>query len=198
MRYAAVIFLALVLAGCESPVKERHTFVLDVERAEMLAGAENELVLRVNRFSALSPFKYKDLVYRKSDLEYETDYYYQFLIQPEDMVMRQVYDWFSDAGMFGNVLRWDDTLEATHAINGYITLLYGDFSDESSFKAVMEVEFTLVDLRGDKPQRGIEKTYHAEMAFDSREASSLIHGYGQCLEEIMAALEMDVAAKSLQ
>ena len=129
---------------------------------------------------------------------YETDYYHQFLIEPEDIVMRQVHDWFSDAGMFGNVLRWDSTLEATHAIKGYITMLYGDFSDESSFKAVMEIEFTLVDLHGDKPQRVIEKTYHAEMAFDSRDAAKLIHGYGQCLEEILADLEMDVAEQSLE
>ena len=198
MRYAAVIFMGLALAGCKTIVDEGNTFMLDIERPEIIADANNELTLRVDRFSALSPFKYKELVYRKSDLEYETDYYHQFLIEPEDIVMRQVYDWFSGAGMFGNVLRWDSTLEATHAIKGYITLLYGDFSDDSSFMAVMEVEFMLVDLSGDKPQRVIEKTYHAEMAFDSREASSLIHGYGQCLEEILAALEMDVAAKSLE
>ena len=196
MKYAAMIFMVVAFAGCKTPVKESDAFMLDVERAEMLASAKNELVLRVDRFSALSPFKYKDLVYRKSDLEFETDYYHRFLVGPEDMVMGEVYDWFSGAGVFGDVVRWDSTSDATHSIRGYITSLYGDFSDKSSFEAVMEIEFTLVDLRDKQPQGVFEKTYRSKIPFESRDAMSLVQGYSKCLREILAKLESDVALQS--
>ena len=143
MRYAAAIIMCLAIVGCKAIVKNGNTFMLAVERSEMLAPADNETVLRVDRFSAMSPYKYKDLVYRKSDLEFETDYYHQFLIPPEDMVMRAAFDWLSGAGLFGDVVRWDSSFGATHSMKGFITVLYGDFRDKSSFGAVVEVEFKL-------------------------------------------------------
>jgi hypothetical protein len=197
MRYAAMIIMAIALSGCKT-TEECGAFMLDVERSEILTVADNDLVLRVDRFGALSPFKYKELVYRKSDLEFETDYYHQFLIQPEDMIMRAAYDWFSGAGLFGNVVRWDNSSQATHTIKGFITSLYGDFSDEASFSAVMEIEITLLDLRHEKPQTVLEKTYSSRTGFESRQALSLIHGYGLCLEEILAKIENDTAASDLR
>jgi ABC-type uncharacterized transport system auxiliary subunit len=198
MRYAAAIIMCLAFAGCKATVKNGNTFMLDVERSEMLAPADNETVLRVDRFSAMSPYKYKDLVYRKSDLEFETDYYHQFLIQPEDMIMRAAYDWFSAAGLFGDVVRWDNTSQASHSMKGYITSLYGDFQDESSFSAVIEIEITFVDLRQKKPQIVLEKTYRSKVGFEDRQARSLVQSYGKCLEEIFTKLESDIAARDLQ
>jgi cholesterol transport system auxiliary component len=198
MRYAMAFCVCLVFVGCKTAVKEGNAFLLDVERSEMLAAANNDLVLRVDRFSALSPFKYKDLVYRKNDLEFETDYYHRFLIQPEDMVMRAAFDWFSGAGLFGNVIRWNNSSDTTHSMKGIITSLYGDFSDKSAFAAVIEIEVTLVDLRDEKPQTVLEKTYRSRVGFDSREVLSLVKGYGKCLDEIFTKLESDTAACNLQ
>ena len=198
MRYALAIFMCLTLVGCKTIVENGNSFMVDVERSEMLVAADNELLLRVDRFSALSPFKYKGLVYRKSDMEYETDHYHQFLIQPEDMVMRAAYDWFSCSGLFGDVIIWDGSSKATHSMKGFITSLYGDFRDESSFGAVVEIEFTLIDLRQKQPQIVLEKTYQSRVGFESRDASSLVQGYGKCLEEIFTKLEGDVAACKLQ
>jgi ABC-type uncharacterized transport system auxiliary subunit len=197
MRYAAMIILAIALSGCKT-TEECGAFMLDVERSEILAAADNDLVLRVDRFGALSPFNHRDLVYRKSDLEFETDYYHQFLIQPEDMIMYAVYDWFSGAGLFGDVVRWDDSLQATHSMIGFITSLYGDFSDESAFAAVVEIEFKLIDLRDEKPQMILEKTYRSRAGFESRQAMSLVQAYGKSLEEILAKLENDTAACDLR
>jgi cholesterol transport system auxiliary component len=198
MRYAAAIFICLVLGGCKTTLKECDAFMLDVERPKVLAAADNELVLRVDSFSALSPYKYKDMVYRKGEMEYETDYYHQFLIQPEDMIMRAAFDWFSAAGLFGDVVRWDNTSQASHSMKGYITSLYGDFQDESSFSAVVEIEITFVDLRQKKPQIVLEKTYRSKVGFESRQARSLVQSYGKCLEEIFTKLESDTAACDLQ
>jgi ABC-type uncharacterized transport system auxiliary subunit len=198
MRYAAAIIMCLAITGCKAIVKNGNTFMLDVERSEMRAPADNEMVLRVDRFSAMSPYKYKDLVYRKSDLEFETDYYHQFLIPPEDMVMRDAFDWFSRAGLFGDVIRWDSSSGASHSMKGFIISLYGDFSDESSFAAVIEIEVTLVDLRDDKPKIVLEKTYRSRTGFESRDALNLVQGYGKCMEDIFKKLEGDIAECDLQ
>jgi ABC-type uncharacterized transport system auxiliary subunit len=189
--------MCLAVAGCKT-TDECGAFMLDAERSEMLEAANNDLVLRVDRFSAISPFKYKDMVYRMGETEYETDYYHRFLIQPEDMIMHGAYDWFSGAGLFGSVVRWDSTSKATHSMNGVITSLYGDFSDKSSLSAVIEIEIEIVDLRQKQPQVILKKTYRSRTGFESRHSRSLVEGYGKCLDEIFTKLESDTAKCNLQ
>ena len=196
--YTVLIITGVSLLGCSRQATELNTFMLEIKDAHAISEVTNQYVLRIGKINASSPFKYKYLVYRTGDMEFETDYYNQFLVRPEDMVVDHVYACFSKRGIFKDVIRRDSLFDAEYELETHIVSLYGDFSEETSFKAVMELEFTFVDIRGEKAKVVFEKTYRSEVPFDSRDARELVKSYGQCLEDILGQVQRDIVKLDLE
>jgi len=187
-----LLIVSMVLSGCgvKRTAYNQRNFVLETPRNRPMQKTSKNVILNVQNFSIDVAFSSKSLVYRKGQSEYETDFYNQFLIKPDDMITEKTRSWLSESGLFKLVLEPGSYTEATHMLEGNIIALYGDFSEESSPKATAKMRFFLVKL-SDKSVV-FTNTYEAISEFKDRTAESLIEAFGVCLTNILSDLEKDL------
>jgi len=189
-----LMIASMVLSGCGSRTAyNQRNFILETSRNRPQQKISKDVILNVQSFSVDTTFSTKNLVYRKGQSEYETDFYNQFLVRPEDMITEKTRSWLSESGLFKWVLEPGGYTDATHMLEGNIIALYGDFRDESSPKATIKIRFFLVKLSGKSVVFG--KTYEKVSEVGDRTAESLIEAYENCLANILTDLEKDLAEK---
>jgi cholesterol transport system auxiliary component len=184
-----LMIVSMVLSGC-GPVYNQRNFLLEVSRSSQQQKTSKDVILDVKNFSIDRTFSTKNLVYRKGQSEYETDFYNQFLIRPDDMVTEKTRSWLSESGLFKWVLEPGSYTDATHVLEGNITALYGDFRDNSSPKATMKIRIFLIKL----PEKSVVfgKTYEVVSEVKSQTAEALIEAFDKCLINILSNLEQDL------
>ncbi len=189
----SLINVSIILSGCGSRAafNQRH-FVLDASRNGPKLQAKKDIILEVQSFSIDRTFNAKGLVYRKGTSEYEIDFYNQFLVNPQDMIAEQTRKWLSQSGLFKWVLEPGTYANATHKLEGNILSLYGDFRQESSPKARMEIRFFVIKL-ADK-SIVFSKAYEAESNIESQTGEGVVAAFDKCLGTILADLEKDLEA----
>ncbi len=186
-----LMIVSMVLSGCGSRTAyNQRNFILETSRNRPQQKINKDLILDVQSFSVDTIFSTKSLVYRKGQSEYETDFYNQFLVRPEDMITEKTRSWLSESGLFKWVLEPGGYTDATHMLEGNIIALYGDFRDESSPKATIKIRFFLVKLSGKSVVFG--KTYEKISEVGDKTAESLIEAYENCLANILTDLEEDL------
>ena len=187
-----LIIVSMVLSGCgpKRIAYNQRNFVLETSRNLPQQKTSKDIILDVQSFSADTTFGTKSLVYRKGQSEYETDFYNQFLIRPEDMITEETRSWLSDSGLFKWVLEPGSYADSTHMLQGNIIALYGDFREDSSPKATMKMRFFLVKVPGKSIV--FAKTYEVVSRFGDSKAESLIEAYDVCLTNILSDLERDL------
>ncbi|MHC4187919.1 MAG: ABC-type transport auxiliary lipoprotein family protein [Planctomycetota bacterium] len=189
-----LIIVSILLTGC-GPRRigyNQTDFVLEASRnLDREEKVDDEIILDVYSFNIDSTFGSKSLVYRKSESKYETDFYNKFLISPDDMITEKTRAWLSESGLFKTVAEPGSYVDSTHALQGSIIALYGDFRDKSSPKATMKIRLFLVNL-SDKTVV-FNKTYEVVSEAEDRTADSLVSGLNNCLIQILTELENDLS-----
>jgi len=187
MTLCSFMILSMLLSGCGY---NRRNFVLEVSRDRPQQEISKDVVLDVQSFNVDTAFSNRSLVYRKNQSEYETDFYNQFLIRPEDMITEKTRSWLSESGLFELVLEPGSYIDASHVLEGNIITLYGDFRDKSSPKATMKIRFFLIKLSGKSVV--FAKTYETTSESNKRTAESLVEAFDNCLTNILSDLEEDL------
>lgn len=187
MTLRSFMILSMLLSGCGY---NRRNFVLEVSRDRPQQEISKDVVLDVQSFNVDTAFSNRSLVYRKKQSEYETDFYNQFLIRPEDMITEKTRSWLSESGLFELVLEPGSYIDASHVLEGNIITLYGDFRDKSSPKATMKIRFFLIKLSGKSVV--FAKTYETTSESNKRTAESLVEAFDNCLTNILSDLEEDL------
>jgi ABC-type uncharacterized transport system auxiliary subunit len=189
-----LIIVSILLTGC-GPRRigyNQTNFVLEASRdLDQQEKVDDEIILDVYSFNIDSTFGSKSLVYRKSESKYETDFYNKYLISPDDMITEKTRAWLSESGLFKTVAEPGSYVDSTHALQGSIIALYGDFRDKSSPKATMKIRLFLVNL-SDKTVV-FNKTYEVVSEAEDRTADSLVSGLNNCLIQILTELENDLS-----
>jgi len=189
-----LIIISMFFSGCGSRAAlNQNNFLLDVSRDMPQQKTSKDIVLDVKQFSIDRAFSTKNFVYRKNKSEYETDFYNQFLISPDDMITEKTRSWLSQSGLFKWVLEPGSYTDATHMLEGNITALYGDFSEELLPNAKMGIRFFILKLSDKSVVFG--KTYEAESKIESTTAEALISSFDKCLINILSNLEHDLQEK---
>ncbi len=187
MTLCSFMILSMLLSGCGY---NRRNFVLEVSRDRPQQEISKDVILDVQSFNVDTAFSNRSLVYRKGQSEYETDFYNQFLIRPDDMITEKIRSWLSESGLFELVLEPGSHIDASHVLEGNIITLYGDFRDKSSPKATMKIRFFLIKL-SDKSVV-FAKTYETTSESNERTAESLVEAFDNCLADILSDLEEDL------
>ena len=187
MTLCSFMILSMLLSGCRY---NRRNFVLEVSRDRPQQEISKDVILDVQSFNVDTAFSNRSLVYRKNQSEYETDFYNQFLIRPEDMVTEKTRSWLSESGLFELVLEPGSHIDASHVLEGNIITLYGDFRNKSSPKATMKIRFFLIKLSGKSVV--FAKTYETTSESNERTAKSLVEAFDNCLADILSDLEEDL------
>ncbi len=186
-----------ICAGCLSVEKsypDKRYFVLEANRSEEAANAKAAGVLLVSSLRVSPRYEGRSFVYRRSEANFESDFYNQFLVSPGALLTEEVRRAVSRAQVAQYVVGTASQLEPTHVLEGTIDALYGEFRDVNAPKAVLEMEFFLSKESPTKAEIVLRKRYVKSMAVNGRAPEALVKAWNDALNEIVAALIVDLKA----
>lgn len=191
-----IVLLPLFLAGCFSMDKEfpdKRYYVIEAERGEARAPSSDAPVLRIRKLDIAPAYEGKSLVYRTGELRYESDFYHAFFVSPAAMIGGQTRSWLEASGLFSLIT---SSADAGYRLQGSVAALYGDYTDEASPKAVMEIQFLLLeDAESSHPKIVLQKNYREEVPLAERTPESLARGFSDALAKLLFALEQDISGQ---
>lgn len=185
-----------LMTGCvsmERSYPEKRLFALEVSNDGKSSQPIDGVALRVRRFRVSPRYERKSFVYRKSELNYESDFYNEFLVSPASLFTEEVRQGLADSGLFQHVVDPGSQLDFTHTLEGNVSELYGDYRDAGSPKAVLEMEFLLVRDSYSRPAIVFQKKYRREIAIKNRSPETLVTGWSEALKQIIADLRGELA-----
>jgi uncharacterized lipoprotein YmbA len=190
----------LLSGGCVSIEKnypDIRYFVItssDKTASSNPASANASRVLLVSNLRVSPRYSGKSFVYRRSEANFESDFYNQFLASPGAILTEEVRKSLAAAEIFEAVIGSGSRLDSTHVLEGAVNALYGDFRGDGPPKAVLEIEFFLTRESAGNPDIFLQRPYRASIPVSGGSAEALVRGWSRGLDEIMAALVVDLKA----
>ena len=188
---AAALFSVTGCLNLKTGYPVKNYFLLDAKRTDK-KGDEKGPMIQVQRFRISPRYQGKGFVYRFEKLKFESDFYNEFFISPEDMITEQVQQWLSESKIFTLVTDRNSEPPPDCVLEGWITELYGDFRNGETPKAVMELKFLFLSANKSPGQILFNKRYRADVPVKEKTSSLLAKGWNQALETILHQLEQDL------
>ena len=197
IRYIIITFVILFGAGCANvnkPYPERAYYQFDVSYSGHPTSPIKGTILGIKRLSVSPGSQGLEFIYRTSEFKYQSDFYNQFFRPPGALITEVVTRWFTDAGVFEDVLGQLSQAFPNYVLEGNIVKIYGDYRNSAAPSAVMEIQFSLLKLTDneDTPIVVTSNTYSVEKPISSRDPKALMLGWNQALEEILGEFLKDV------
>jgi cholesterol transport system auxiliary component len=191
-----IVLLPLILAACVSMDKEfpdKRFYVIEAERGEVVTPPSDAPILRMQRLDIAPAYEGKSLVYRTGELSYASDFYHAFFVAPAALIGGETRAWLQASGLFSRVT---SSTDAGYTLQGNVASLYGDYTDEASSRAVLEIQFLLLGPAQDSPAKVVlQRNYCEEVSLADRSPEALARGFSDALGRILTALEKDMAGQ---
>lgn len=191
--------LALLLSVCacvnvEKSYPDKRYFVLEGQSRGAAVDAKATGVLLVSSLRVSPRYDGKSFIYRRSESNFESDFYHQYLVAPGAMLTEEVRRGLIQGQVAQYVVGTSSQLEPTHVLEGTVDALYGDFRDTGAPKAVLEMEFFLTKESPTKAEILTRKRYAKTIAVNGRSPEALVKGWNEALSEIVTSLAADLKA----
>jgi cholesterol transport system auxiliary component len=190
------IFILLSLSiGCinlERGYIEKHYFALDSSPAKDISSPDTGKVLTVRRLRISHKYEGKGLVYRLGELNYESDFYNEFFISPVSMFTEEIRKRLAVSGLFKHVVDPSSLLDSTYVLEGAVTTLYGDYRVSTAPKAVIEIQFLLLQETDVSPKIVLQRQYHKEEPLNGNTPDALVKSWNTALNQILTEFENDL------
>lgn len=189
MKLASLVLSTIVLAGCSlsRPPLERQSFLLQPLRQGPTIAMPTAAALRIGRIEVAAPFDGRNLVYRRDEQRYETDFYSEFAADPSDMIAAAAADWLRRSGVYRQVLeqRLVGGDAATLRLDGVVSALYVDFRTVPA-EAVLSVRWR---LQGGVDGVGKESASEERVPLAARTPAAAVQAQQEALARALAKLE---------
>jgi cholesterol transport system auxiliary component len=198
-RRALLLTVALALAGCgltrPAPVKE--TYLLEPPPPPAVAKPQPTSI-RVGVVNVAAPFRGRGLVYRASELRYETDYYQEFLIPPSTMLTELTSRALERSKAFARVVPPGSASSADWELNGFVSALYVDIRDNAKPAAEIAISFYLFAGNRAQEMPAWTRDYQRRAPVPTQTAQAYAAALNAALGEIFTELTRDLATAELK
>lgn len=189
-----LLSLASLGAGCIRGTRPAPDLLyLDVQPGsvpEALAPSQEVLLLR--RLDVQSPYDDRRFVYRTGSGTYESDYYVRFAAPPAEILTDRVEHWLAESGLCQAVVEPGTRVEYRYVLEGEVLELYGDYTNPQQPRAVLKLEFVLVDDLEGAGKIVFSKQYRRAEPMGSPGARSLAGSWGSALRAVLLELTIDL------
>jgi cholesterol transport system auxiliary component len=141
----AVIAVTLVSCSLSRPSPVKQTYLIQVQPTMQKSAAPRPSTLKIGSIQVASPFRGRSLVYRLSELSYESDFYNEYFVSPGAMITDATAIWLAAAGIFREVLPAGANANGDYVLEGFVSEFYADDRDKSKPMAVIAAKFFLID-----------------------------------------------------
>ncbi len=196
--YALIVVGLSILglnSGCVNLRRDypiRTFYVLEAKPDKTSPSAQDGPIVQVQLFRASPGFSSSEFVYRTGESIFESDSYNAFFTLPADQIRAITSQWLQDSGRAQAILDRSSRLRPTNIIEGNLVALYGDFRDEENPRAVIEIDFLVMDIRPLEPQIIFNKSYRESIPITESTAEALVIGWNEGLRMILTAFEKDI------
>ena len=192
-----VVGLALtgILFGCVNLRRDypiRTFYVLAAKPDTVHPPAEDGPVVQVQLFRASPGFSSSEFVYQTGESIFESDSYHAFFTLPSDQIRALTSQWIQDSGRARAVLDRSSRLRPTNVIEGNLVALYGDFRDEENPRAVIEIEYLVMDISPIEPTIIFSHSYQQSVPLEEATAEALVMGWNEGLKKILTSFIKDI------
>jgi cholesterol transport system auxiliary component len=190
------IFILFSLStGCinlERSYIEKRYFILEASSDVNISSPDSNTVLTVRRLRVSAKYEDKGFVYRLKELSYESDFYNEFFISPVSMFTEEIRKRLAVSGLFKHVVDPSSLLDSTYVLEGAVTALYGDYRVSTAPKAVMEIQFLLLQETDSNPKIIFQSQYHKEEPLKGNTPDALVKSWNEALSQILTEFETDL------
>ncbi|MFO1414483.1 MAG: ABC-type transport auxiliary lipoprotein family protein [Burkholderiales bacterium] len=196
LSLAGAAALAALVAGCTRPTPVKEAFVLEPPSPPPVARTQ-AASLRMGTFTVAAPFRGRSFVVRQTDLQFETDYYHEFLVAPNSNIAEATARALAAAKVFASVTPAGVVSDADWALEAFVDGLYGDARDAGKPAAVIAITYYLRSNENDFGVPVWSRRYERRLPFTAGSASSYAAALNTGFGEILADLAKDLSAVSL-
>lgn len=187
----------LVLSGCVNLSKsfpDKHYYALNTTRIGARPTSSSDHILAVAPFRVVPRYEGREIVYRRGEFSYESDFYHEWFSLPSSMVTAEMERWLEQSGVFAHVVNQSLSIEPTFLLEGLITELYGDYRSKAAPKAAIGLEFYLMRAHPGGDAIVFQQDYRQAIDVSDPSPEALAKGWNEGLELIFTALEKDLMA----
>jgi cholesterol transport system auxiliary component len=197
IRVALASLLLASLWGCSRPAPVKQTYLLQTPSPTQRMASPRPSTLKVGTIAVAAPFRGKAMVYRESDLKYESDFYNEFFVAPSAMLTEGTSAWLAGSGLFKDVLPAAANADGDFVLEGFVSEFYGDYRDAANPAAALTGKFFLIDNRvfSGIPVWQIE--LQQRVALTSRSPEALATGLNRAWSAMLADLARELGAAKL-
>ena len=120
------------------------------------------------------------------------------MVSPASLVTEEVRKVLIESQLFKYVISSSNSLQPSYVLEGTVNVLYGDFRNANSPKAVLEMEFFLTSEIPAKAGVLMQKRYAKVVPVQGHSPETLVKGWNEALESIVASLVADLKAATVQ
>ncbi len=192
IKFVLIGIIILALAGCMgSKAPPRHAYMFRVHYPARQKAASRNAVLQVLTTQVLPQFAGGQMVYRMTDLNYESDYYNIFFIPPGQQITQILTHWFRSRRIAKDVVT-NSLLNVNYILQSTVQALYADYRSNAAPRAVIKMRFTLYQQMQYKRRIVLEKTFYSRIAIHRHDTQGLMRAYNNELNVIMSKLTKQV------
>ncbi|MCZ8238823.1 MAG: hypothetical protein O9346_03940 [Leptospiraceae bacterium] len=166
---------------------EKKSFLIEVspsQESNKPRSLPSERVIKLRKVNVSNKFSDKSFVYRRSETKYESDFYNEFLISPQQNIAEEFIRYLDRSNVFQSATDMSSRIEASHFIEIDVIQLYGDFRDSSKPKSLIELQIRVFDDREADYKPVWRKNYQRAIAMKNETPEALVIGWDSALSEI--------------